>query len=332
MKKILIIACTLFLALPLFAQEDKANDNKQMISISAFMDVEMDIPVDAKNILKDRMTKAILKNGLSSTEGERFIMIAGVNELGKETTATAPVMHVVELEVTFYIGDAIAGTLFSQGSTIVKGADESESKAYLSALKKIKVTDPVFKKMIAQAKDNIINYYNAKCDAIIAEALKQTKNQEFDIALSELSKIPNECEECYNKSTPHFNNIYQQKIDFEGTMLLTNARNEWIQGQNIDAANKAGEFLVQINPQSSAYKEADELLNKIGKHILEFENREWNFKMKQYQDEIDFRNQQHQDEVNYKMTKIQNKKDVKLTRLSHRHYNINAILNWLSSR
>ena len=108
MKKILIIACTLFLALPLFAQE-----NKQMISISAFMDVEMDIPVAAKNILKDRMTKAILKNGLSSTEGERFIMIADVNELGKETTATAPVMHVVELEVTFYIGDAITGTLFS---------------------------------------------------------------------------------------------------------------------------------------------------------------------------------------------------------------------------
>ena len=52
MKKILIIACTLFLALPLFAQEDKANDNKQMISISAFMDVEMDIPVAAKIYLK----------------------------------------------------------------------------------------------------------------------------------------------------------------------------------------------------------------------------------------------------------------------------------------
>ena len=89
MKKILIIACTLFLALPLFAQENTITDNKDMISISAFMDVEMDIPVAAKNILKDRMTKAILKNGLSSTEGERFIMIAGVNELGKETTATA---------------------------------------------------------------------------------------------------------------------------------------------------------------------------------------------------------------------------------------------------
>ena len=183
MKKILIIACTLFLALPLFAQENTITNNKDMISISAFMDVEMDIPVAAKNILKDRMTKAILKNGLSSTEGERFIMIAGVNELSKETTATAPVMHVVELEVTFYIGDAIAGTLFSQGTTIVKGTGESESKAYLNAVKKIKVTDPVFKKTIAQAKDNIINYYNVKCDAIITEALEQAKNQEFDSAL-----------------------------------------------------------------------------------------------------------------------------------------------------
>ena len=332
MKKLLVIICTLFLCTPMFAQDNSTADNKQMISISAFMDVEMDIPVAAKNILKDRMTKAILKNGLSSTEGERFIMIAGVNELGKETTTTAPVMYVVELEVTFYIGDAIAGTLFSQGSTIVKGADESESKAYLSALKKIKVTDPIFKKMIAQAKDNIINYYDVKCDAIIAEALKQAKNQEFDLALFELSRIPNDCEECYNKSNSHFNNIYQQKIDFEGAVLLTNARNEWVQGQNIDAANKAGEFLVQINPQSSAYKEADALFNQIEKRVLEFDQREWNFKMKQYQDEIDFRNQQQRDEANYKMTKIQNEKEVSLNRIQYRHYNVKAICGWLSSR
>lgn len=332
MKKILVIICTLFLSIPMFAQDNSATDNKQMISISAFMDVEMDIPVAAKNILKDRMTKAILKNGLSSTEGERFIMIAGVNELGKETTATAPVMYVVELEVTFYIGDAIAGTLFSQGSTIVKGADESESKAYLSALKKIKVTDPVFKKMIAQAKDNIVNFYDVKCDVIIAEALKQAKNQEFDLALFELSRIPNDCVDCYNKSNAHFNNIYQQKLDHEGTILLSNARNEWIQGQNIEAANKAGEFLVQINPQSSAYKEADALFNQIEKRVLEFDQREWNFKMQQYQDEVDFRNKQHQDEVNYKMTKIQNEKDIKMTRITYRHYNVQAICSWLSSR
>ena len=321
MKRLFIIACILFLSAPLFAQNNDTNDSKQMISISTFMDVEMDIPVSAKNILKDRMTKAILKNGISSSDGERFIMIANVNELGKETTATSPVMHIVELEVSFYIGDAVAGTLFSQGSTIVKGSDESESKAYLSALKKIKATDPIFKKMIAQAKDNIIDYYTTKCDLIIAEALKQAKNQEFDLALFELSRIPNDCEDCYNKSINHFNNIYQQKIDQEGSILLTNARSEWAQGQNIEAANKAGEFLVQINPQSSAYKEADALFKQIEKRVLEFDQREWDFKMKQYQDEID-----------YKATKMQNEKDIKMSRLTYRHYNIKAITNWLSSR
>ena len=105
MKKILIIVCIIILSLPVFAQDNNTTDNKQLISISAFINPEINIPTNVQKILADRMQKAILKNGLSSSEGERFIMTASINELGKETTATAPVMYVVELEVNFFIGD-----------------------------------------------------------------------------------------------------------------------------------------------------------------------------------------------------------------------------------
>ena len=320
MKKILIIACTLFLALPLFAQENKTNDNKQMICISAFLDPEMDVPAAAKNLLKDRMKKAILKNGISNSEGERFIMTATINELDKETTATAPVMHIVELEVSFYIGDAIEGTLFSQGTVIAKGVDASDSKAYLSAIKNIKVTEPAFKKMIAEAKSQILNYYDSKCDIIIAEALKKAENQEFDIALFELSRVPDVCEDCYKKCLTHSLNIYQQKINHEGTLYLNNARSEWAQGQDINAANKAGSYLVQVDPKSSAYTEALELFNKIEKRVFELDQREWNFKMKQHQDAFDL-----------KMASIQAAKEVGIAMAQspyYKYYNIDAIYNW----
>lgn len=327
MKKILIIVCIIILSLPVFAQDSNTTDNKQLISISAFINPEMNIPTNVQKILADRMQKAILKNGLSSSEGERFIMTASINELGKETTATAPVMYVVELEVNFFIGDAVDGILFSQGSTIVKGASDSESKAYLSALKNIKTNDPVFKKMIAQAKDAIVNYYNSKCDIIIADALKLAKNQEYDNALYELTSIPDVCEECYKKSITHSTEIFQQKINLEGSMLLTNARSEWAQGQDIEAAKRAGEFLVQINPHSAAYKEASTLFSQIEKRVLEFDQREWNFKMQQYQDELNLKNAKLKNEA----TKLQNDKEVKLTRLNNRRYNIEAICKWGST-
>ena len=135
------------------------------------------------------------------------------------------------------------------------------------------------------------------------------------------------CEECYKKSITHSTEIFQQKINLEGSMLLTNARSEWAQGQDIEAAKRAGEFLVQINPHSAAYQEASTLFSQIEKRVLEFDQREWNFKMQQYQDELNLKNAKFKNEA----TKLQNDKEVKLTRLNNRRYNIEAICKWCST-
>ena len=320
MKKLLIIACTLFFAMPLFAQ-DKAStlDDKQRICITAFMDPEMDIPVAAQNILLDRMSKAILKNGLGNSDGERFIMTANVNELGSETTATAPVMHVVELEVSFFIGDGIDGTLFSQGSITVKGADDTKDKAYLSAIKKIKVNDPTFKRMIAIAKDNIVNYYNTKCNFIISEAQHLSNNQQYDDAIFELTRVPDICEECYARSMAEAAKVYQKKIDEEGDILLSQARSEWTKGQNRAAAEKAGAYLVQINPQSKAYAEATVLFNQMENRIKESDQQAWEYQM-----------QKQQNAANAEQARIEAAKEVAVAeaKSKKRHYSLISIHKW----
>lgn len=84
-------------------------------------------------------------------------------------------------------------------------------------------------------------------------------------------------------------NVYQRKIDDEGEILLNNARNEWAKGQNRAAADKAGAYLVQINPQSKAYQEGMKLHSQIERRIQEIDQQAWEFQMKKYQDSIDYK-------------------------------------------
>lgn len=286
MKKLLVIVCALLFAMPLFAQDKSAStlDDKQRIFITPFLDPEMALPLSAQNILLDRMSKAILKNGLSSSESERFIMTANVRKLSVEATTTAPVMYVIELEANFYIGDGLDGTLFSQGSITVKGADDSEDKALLSAIKKIKVNDPAFKKMIAIAKDNIIAYYNTKCNFIIKEAQQKAEHQQYDEAIFELTRVPDVCEECYDKSMKAAVAIYQKKIDDEGAKLLSQAKTEWAKGQDRAAVEKAAPYLLKINPQSKAYNEAFALLDQMERRIAQSDQQAFDYAMQKQKD------------------------------------------------
>ncbi|MCI7429731.1 MAG: hypothetical protein MSS84_02460 [Bacteroidales bacterium] len=81
--------------------------------------------------------------------------------------------------------------------------------------------------------------------------------------------------------------IYQSKIDDEGALLLAEARAIWAAGQNAEKGEEAGAILVKINPSSKSYAEAIAVNNEIAKRIKEIDQREWDFALKQQQDEVD---------------------------------------------
>lgn len=288
MKKciILIIAC--LMASITFAQEQiQTMDDAARIALSAYMDPSSSIPNNAKKTLKDRMQKIITKNGMGSAKNTRFIMTANVRELNLEKSETAPVIYIYNLEVNLYIGDGIDGTLFSSCSLEVKAAGDSKDKAYMAALKKIKASDPQYQIFINEGKKKIVDYYTAKCDFIITQAQTKAKNQDFDAAIAELMQVPDVCKECYDKCMAAAQPIYQEKINQEGAKLLAEARGVWSAGQDVAAAEAAAAILAQINPQSSAFAGAESLNAEMAKRVKELDKREWDFMLKQQQDEVD---------------------------------------------
>jgi len=239
-----------------------------------------------ESTLLNKLNQITSKFGMgASPYVNRFILTTNVVVLTKDITPTAPPMHAYTLEITFYIGDGIDGTLFSSMSQTLKGVGETETRAYMSALKNIKTDDPKFKIFIDKGKDKIIEYYNSTCDLILKEADMLTGKNEFDAAITKLSSIPSVCKDCYDKAMSAVQPIYQKKINLECKKQMNEAQAIWSSTQDVDGAKSASSILSQINPNSSCAREAEGMIsmiyNDIQKRVKQLDAREWNYVMKE---------------------------------------------------
>lgn len=288
MKAITLFA--LFLSVSLFAQNNLGkSDDASRIALAAYVPKQIEnMPEPARDLLSNKLSQIVTQYGLSGIPNkERFIITANVNVLTKDITPTAPVMHAYTLQVTFFIGDGMEGTKFASHSVTIKGADEDQNRAYVSALRNIKTNDPKFQTFIEEGKKRIVEYYNAKCDFIIKEAQTLEAKQEYQQAIYKLTSVPQVCKECYDKCQALVGPIYKKYIDFKCRKDINEATNIWSTNQDYSGAERASQILNKIDPNSSCYKDALALSEKIAKRIKEIDQREWNFMLKQQQDAVD---------------------------------------------
>ena len=286
MKK--IISILLLFVVPLVKAQSKSVEAASQIELSTYVSDEVEGLTDiARNNLENKLSQIVTANGMGvSAAYSRFIITANIEVLSKDITATAPPMEAYTLGVNLYIGDGMEGIKFSSYSVTVKGVGTNEAKAYIAALKNIKTNDPQYQTFISKAKLKIIDFYNKKCDAIITEAKSAAGQGQYDAALYKLATIPTACKECYAKAAPVTKTIYKQQIDRECKTNLANAKSSWVGSQDQYGATTASEYLAMIDPSASCYKEAQAFSNQIGAKILADEKREWNFRMKVYQDDV----------------------------------------------
>ncbi len=265
------------------------SDDAARITLAAYVPQQIDkMPDAARSILANKLNQIVTQNGMGgAANNERFIITANVNVISKDLTATAPPMTALVLEVTLYIGDGFVGTKFSSTSISVKGVGESETKAYISALKGISPTNSNIQSFVGNGKSKIIEYYNSKCDFIIKEVQTLVSQNNFEEAIFKLTSVPEVCKECYDKAMDAVGPIYQKQIDRECKSKLMDANTAWNAAQDSYGADTAGGILAQIDPNASCYKEALALSNKIAQRIKEIDQRDWKLQLKEQQDNVD---------------------------------------------
>ena len=271
-----------------FAQNTNGKtDDAGRIALNAYVPSQVgDLTPTAQDALKLRLQRIVTSNGIAGSPGNRFVLTAKIVELTKDVLPTTPISYAYTLEVTLMIGDAVSGNLFSSLSFETKGAGKSVTKAYMSAIKKIKSKSSKYTEFLDDAKTKILEHYNANCDFYLKDAETLKNSDQFEEAIAVLASIPDVCKDCYMKAMDNIVKIYKFKINKECKVSLTNANNAWNASQDGDAANNAAIILANIDPNSDCYDDARLLANKIAKRIKELDQREWDFKLKQQQDQV----------------------------------------------
>ena len=257
--------------------EVKADDFGRIVLTSYLDGSKTAIPVNAYNILRNKLSQIATQNGIAGNIPQRFIITANVNIVSKDITSTASPMHALTLETMFYIGDGVDGTLFSTTSVSSKGVGETEDKAFISALKSIKPSAPEFSRFIASGKRKIIEYYNANGEMYITKARTLAKAERFDDAIYMLMCIPDVCKDVYDKAMDEVSVIYNAKINSESSKYLAEARAIWNAGMDYGSAQRAGRLLAMVHPDASCYKSAVALSREIAQRAKVLNDRDWQY-------------------------------------------------------
>lgn len=296
MAKFLTFIFFLVFSLNCFSQNnEKSADDFARISLNVHVpdQIEPITPI-VQSALENRLSQIVSKYGIADNGlNKRFTIVPRITITDKSITSTAPVMHVLVMEVSFFIGDGVDGKLFSSYSISSKGVGETETKAYMAALKNIKTDNPKFETFINDGKKKILEYYNSQCDFMLKEAETLSSKSEFDEALTLLSAIPQVCSSCYEKANDMTSIVYRKKIDYECNKLYNEASSIWSAKQDEAGARDAARLLIQIDPLSSCFTSAKNLLGQIRsdikQRIKELDQREWEYQMQEQQNTADLK-------------------------------------------
>lgn len=260
-------------------------DDMGRIALAAFVPEQAEnIPTSARQRLTGLMEQVATQNGLgAASTNPRFCIVPMVNVISKEITATAPPMQALNIEVVFFIVDGQSQKIFSQTSFSVKGVGQSEDKAFMQALNGIKPKAGQFKGFVEAGKNKIMEYYNSQCDMVIQGANALVGQKKYEEALFVLLSVPDVCRECYDKCLNLSIEIYTQYANYKCTEYMAGAKAAYA-NMNVD---RAAEFLSKITPDMECYGDAEILVNEIKEKQLADGANVWNFKMKQYDDQID---------------------------------------------
>jgi hypothetical protein len=285
-NNILSVALLICFSLSSYAQ-NKLNDVNRIVLNTYVPEQSEPMPDQAKSLLENKLSQIASSNGMGgSTINPRFVIMANIAVITKDIVAGPPQMLSYNLEVTFFIADAIDLKKFANSTIEIKGVGTNENKAYIDAIKNINVKNKNIIAFIEEGKSKIIDFYNTQCDFIIKDAESYSKKGEYDAAILKLATVPDVCEKCYITCMDKMNEIYQQKIDKECLLIMREANNVWLANPNANGAEKVSEILNKISPFSTCEPDASMLMKKIENKLAATEKANWDFKMKKYNDAI----------------------------------------------
>lgn len=263
------------------------------------------IPEKAKLSLMTKMEQALTQYGFGAiNRADRFVMLAKCNVLDKDIAPTTPPRITQTIEVTFILGDVVENNTYASTTFNLKGIGTNETTVWQTAFNALKSDYPQLEAMFDKAAEKIDSYYFGNCKRLIAEAQSMASTGNYDRAIAALMSIPDICSDCHEQALAEVTKIYGQKIDAEGMALLSKAKSAWVAKPDSDGACEALAYLSSISMGSSSFDDAEALVAQIAGKISSDKEREWQQRLKEYNDEKEFRRREQSNSQTRSMATI----------------------------
>ena len=307
MKRFLIFTLVLLSSIGVFAQSDAK------IAVSVVMPEDATIPQASMSMLQNKMKAMVVQNGYADMAEQRFVLTASVDVLEKGYNSAGILMQ--KMAVTFYIGDVLENKLYATTTLNTMGIGQSDIKVYNMAFQRLSPSAPQIVQMLEQANRQVVDYYTTHYPNLIIETNRLVEVREYDDAIAKLITVPSICQESYKDAQNRCIEIYKKKMealavqqkaktDKEGLVLIQQAKAVWSSKQDYETASQALALLAQIDPEAGCIEQANEFIKTINdklrvneQHRAAQEKANWEFKMRQYEDNLSMAKQKQADKA-----------------------------------
>lgn len=245
------------------------------------------IPSEAAKQLELKLNQLLSANGIADTDpANRFILTTKASVLTKDIVPGPPAKVSMNIDFTFIIGDAEENKIYETFTISSAGVGINENKAFIAAIKNVKPKNPEMIAFLNTAKKEIVNYYSVRCAEIKQQAEREAAGQQFDKAIYLLMQVPDVCDcaaDCQKLAIKYNRN----KVNTNAATLLNKAKARWAESPNAKGASEAADLLAKIPGGTSSQADIDALSDEIKSKLKADEQRDWDFKMQQYRDNVE---------------------------------------------
>lgn len=297
-----------------FAQSNSLNAIPLYVHVSR----STEMPETAVQYLENKLNSIAIADGVVDfVICNRFVLLAKVDVINKDIVTGPPQKISQTLSITLQIGDVQNHTLFASTNLTSIGIGTNITKSFMEAFKDININNKQINNFLIQGKGKVKEYYEQNCKDICEKANKMADAHQYDTALYMLSSIPDLGSDCYIECANIMVNIVNRKINEESLQQLYLAKLAWTKSQNEDGAIEAMNFLQNIHPTANCQKDVDNLIKEMQNKIKTDDNRAWQFKMKQYNDNVQKERLQAQNEQEVRKMSIKAARDAAIAFAEH---------------
>ena len=146
MKKILTIFAAAAIATAAYAQKIENS-----VPVAVFVPESVDnVPESSRVLLETKLNALTSKCGMGTAELTQFYLTCYANVVDKQVIPGASNKFVNEVELTVAVVDALGKRTFDACGLNLKGAGNSDQKAFNAAFRNLKITDQKLTRFMAQ--------------------------------------------------------------------------------------------------------------------------------------------------------------------------------------